>query len=439
MADSPKKSLKLWVVDDRRHRRGPVAATKTPTDEESVGVFLRSMRERRHESLEQVARALRINHRYLKGIEEGRFEDLPGKTYAVGFVRSYAEYLRVDVESVLRHLRRELGAVHEQRELIFPEPLSEGGVPGAALIATSVFVAIVVYGVWYYQSVTTQPPYDLATPEPAVSAPALPPPARVTAIEPGAAVGRPEPADPNPLVPLVPPGVRSVPDASVAVASEPPPRPVVPVPRTPPRTSAAGEGEIAAGSADARPSPGASPPSTAPANDEPPMPPEPPALAAPRPVEPTVENQRVAELPPHMRVSRSGAAPALAAEVPIDGRFTGADASARRGAVAPPPGDRVAAARDDSGDRRIVLRAVQASWIEIRSRETGRIVVGRLLRSGETYEVPREAGLMLTTGNAGGLEVVVDGDVAPPLGPEGVILRNVTLDGDRLLAGTADR
>jgi cytoskeleton protein RodZ len=60
-----------------------------------------------------------------------------------------------------------------------------------------------------------------------------------------------------------------------------------------------------------------------------------------------------------------------------------------------------------------------------------------MLRAGDSYRVPNKTGLTLLTGNAGALEVYVDGRKVPALGPGGAIRRDVALDADRLMAGTA--
>jgi cytoskeleton protein RodZ len=85
---------------------------------------------------------------------------------------------------------------------------------------------------------------------------------------------------------------------------------------------------------------------------------------------------------------------------------------------------------------RIVLRARQDSWVQIQA-AGGVTVVARTLRAGESYAVPAQPGLRLTTGNAGALDVIVDGQVAPALGQIGAVRRNVILDPVRLRAGTA--
>ena len=60
---------------------------------EGIAQLLKQTRERYGQSLRDVSANLRIRLAYLQAIENGRFRELPGPTYAVGFVRSYAEYL----------------------------------------------------------------------------------------------------------------------------------------------------------------------------------------------------------------------------------------------------------------------------------------------------------------------------------------------------------
>ena len=65
------------------------------------------------------------------------------------------------------------------------------------------------------------------------------------------------------------------------------------------------------------------------------------------------------------------------------------------------------------------------------------VIFSRVLKAGETYHVPGRTGLWLRTGNAGALGIEVDGKPAPSLGPIGTLRRNVALDPDALVAGTA--
>ena len=86
----------------------------------------------------------------------------------------------------------------------------------------------------------------------------------------------------------------------------------------------------------------------------------------------------------------------------------------------------------------IILRADTDSWVEIRSGDA-RPVLSRVMRAGETFEVPAQSGLKLITGNAGGIEILVDGKAIPRLGPIGAVRRNIAMDAQSLLADSGSR
>ncbi len=81
----------------------------------------------------------------------------------------------------------------------------------------------------------------------------------------------------------------------------------------------------------------------------------------------------------------------------------------------------------------LLIRAKSDAWIQVRERQ-GAILLSRLMRGGESWPVPPGAKLLMTTGNAGGTELVVDGVTAPALGPSGALRRDVPLDADGAIA-----
>lgn len=81
---------------------------------------------------------------------------------------------------------------------------------------------------------------------------------------------------------------------------------------------------------------------------------------------------------------------------------------------------------------RIILRATQPSWILV-SDNQGRTLVDRVLKTGETYAVPDQKGLRLTTGNGSGLALILDGKEVPRLSTEqSKIQRDILLDVESL-------
>jgi cytoskeleton protein RodZ len=72
------------------------------------------------------------------------------------------------------------------------------------------------------------------------------------------------------------------------------------------------------------------------------------------------------------------------------------------------------------------ILATADSWIQVRD-ATGTILFSKVLRAGQSWPVPQEAGLTMTTGNAGGTEIVKDGKPGAPLGTTGVVLHHYLL------------
>ena len=101
-----------------------------------------------------------------------------------------------------------------------------------------------------------------------------------------------------------------------------------------------------------------------------------------------------------------------------------------------PPQEAAAEVEGEAG--KIVIRARLESWIQV-TNEKKDVVFSRVLRSGETYTVPEEEGLMLTTGNAGGIEITVNGTKLKSLGTVGLVKRDIPLDAKKLRDGSAFR
>ncbi len=78
---------------------------------------------------------------------------------------------------------------------------------------------------------------------------------------------------------------------------------------------------------------------------------------------------------------------------------------------------------------RLVLRAKTDAWMQVRDRQ-GTVLLNRVLRAGETWPAPPKLALLLTTGNAGGTEILVDGKATATLGGDGMVRRDLLLDPD---------
>ncbi len=73
----------------------------------TFGAALKRTREQRGVSLDEIARETRLSKRYLLAIEDEAIAKLPGGTYNRAYLRSYAAFLGLDAEALLRDYAQE--------------------------------------------------------------------------------------------------------------------------------------------------------------------------------------------------------------------------------------------------------------------------------------------------------------------------------------------
>jgi len=349
--------------------------------QEAVGKLLSDTRKSQGLEVADVAGVLRISQKYLEAIEDGRNADLPGTAYAIGFVRSYAEHLNLDGAEIVRRYKDEDKALADKTQLSFPKPIPEGGVPGAAVLGLGVVIALVAYGVWYYNSNSDDVDVTRVEPVPADMVAAVDvkeTPKAFVKVETPEAVVEETVVQATPKTPVATDPEKVVEDVvkavETAVAETSVPEPVVEAIETVQAEVAKVEAEVEAIV-------------------------KTPVIEVPVVETPTVETTTV--------------------QTPVTEAPT------------------VQKEPVDLGPSRVTVRALANSWIQVRDRKVNRLLFTRLLREGDEYEVPYRAGLYLMTGNAGALELLVDGKTVPSLGGIGDVRRDVELDPDKLKSGSA--
>ncbi len=465
---------------------------------DSIAETLRLARKEHGQDLRTVAQVLRIRYAYLEAIEEGDFDALPGIAYAIGFLRTYAEFLGLDGEEIIERYKRESQSGGPKLELTFPEPVGHNRIPGGAIVLIAVVLLGVAYGGWFYLSNQGKDIADLM--------PALP--ESLQAMISGGENGQ------DTVMPGTAPAVPGEPSGASFAGTEA-------TTYMPPESA---EAEAESDSAIETADPGMAGDASAPAQLAA------PALAALEGVEPVPVfeiSRNDAEMPeaaapeaaePMLAVPAPSPAPKLAPEVteavetaavevvkkaetpaetptpapapaqevaevaeaaieptprvaaPILPSLIEADISASTREYVPARANHTTQAssvepmldetvvipapptstRDlvlssirsprtygqNDANTRIVLRAVEDSWVQVRDHQDA-LLLTRVLRSGDTYYVPDRIGLTLLTGNAGGIAIEVDGVTLAPLGPVGAVRRQIALDPARLLDGTA--
>jgi len=304
----------------------------------SVGEMLRTTREAKKLEIEDVSSAIHVRPVQLRAIEDNNIDALPGMTYAVGFVRSYAVFLGLDDVEIVHKFKAEHGNVASVK-LSFPEPEAESKMPDPMMVGVATFLAILVFVLWTIYSNVYNSDVELAEqipPPPAVTTTSgIPTEAKVVSAIPVAAVLIPSP---------------QLSSQSVAVVEKQPDvKPLITKPLETMKPS-----EIK----------------------------KPPEITKP-PITKITETKKPLPKSSVINIKR--------------------------------------------GASRIVLRSVQASWIQVTDAQK-KVLFMRVLRPGEQYFVPDQPGLSLVTANAGGLEIEVDGQIVQELGKPGEILRGIVLD-----------
>lgn len=475
----------------------------------TVGERLRNAREDLGLELRQVSDILRIRYAHLRALEEGDVAALPGQTYAVGFVRTYADYLSLDSREMVERYKEEMSGIPRSNQLVFPTPKPEGKIPGGALVLVSLLLVGLAYGGWYAFNeygdelnsliMREAPPAQVAeraeplapaapvTPsEPAPAADSAPTsegaapasdttmaqtaPAEPAGAEPDSAVSDPaEPATTGSPA-AEPPATAAVDETALVQAPEPAAPAEVPTAASGPAESEVSQTRETAAVPQVESSPAS--PSTVPA--------APPSSEVVRPSTanpsvgagtasmPASESARevapLREVLPTVQPGEAGPAPgASVAEAPADAAVRDLaplpaaeplpqaarepepqTTLAREETIPVPPipqsadgGESGRAARvfgTANTDARIVLRATADSWVQVRNARSD-LLFTQVLRAGDSYNVPNQDGLTLLTGNAGGLQVLVDGQPAPSLGSDGAVRRDIDLEPASLLGG----
>ena len=397
-----------------------------------VGALLRASRQRVGDDLREIAVLLRIRLPYLEAIEDGRFKELPGQTYAVGFIRAYAEHLGLDSDEVVRRYKEEVAGTGPRTDLQFPTPVTETGVPGGALMFIGVLVAILAYGGWYLSTSKDNFFADLIAPLPDRLADLVvgdqPAPMKTASETPpieGEGVTTPEKSEPKKPEPPV---ENVATEAAVTPPAEPMPEPT-PKPAAEPAPPAATSTVDAAAQAIGE---------QAAATTE----------SVTQAAQPSVKAVSEASTPPTPTETTISPAPTPTPLAPVPAAVT-ASGTQTESSVVPAPETLTETVAEPSAEpapepesepvlpSRVLVRAKTNSWIQVQDDFSKETLVTRLLKEGEEYEVPNQTGLRLLTGNAGALEILVDGASVPPSGEEGAVRRGVLLDPELLKSGNA--
>ena len=138
----------------------PVKKEKKENKEEGkVGLLLKEMRNKQGKSFEEISQELCIRKSYLVAIEESDYNNIPEYPYGIGFIRSYADYLGLNGNEIVRQYKEEAEADFRKKHPYFVmEPQVEATVPNRRYLLISIMAMAAIYLLWegYNRFATTE-------------------------------------------------------------------------------------------------------------------------------------------------------------------------------------------------------------------------------------------------------------------------------------------
>jgi cytoskeleton protein RodZ len=360
---------------------------------QAAGDILKERRVLHGLDIETVSNDLKIRSAYLDAIENKRYSLLPGDTYSIGFVRSYASYLGLPAEEVVQAFRSERTGKQKFNAVDFPSPVSDGGAPGKKLLLLGVGVVVASALGWLAYSQSDKGLMETISSIPAEIQAQVD---KFKSTPEGDAVraeltteGADQDNNAGEAPPVQPEAQTSTPELDANDANR--------------------ESDAEAGAATAPAEVTENAQSAINAPDEAEAPADPPAA------------------------DPSAADPAPAAE---EQPAESADTAESTQEQAPIIAGKTYGAQ--SGPVDVVVVAEVASWVQF-SQQGGRTIFTRVLKKGDAYRVPQNSDLKFKTGNAGGVRIYIKGTKMPLLGPIGTVRSGVPMNTDDLQKWIEDR
>jgi len=345
---------------------------------EQIGSTLKQARLAQGLKISDVSQQLRISVDYLSKLESGAFDQLPAPAYVTGFLRSYGQFVALDPSALVARCNDLTTKAAAMPTYKFPMSTRPPQRSAPAIASMLVFCAGIAYGGWYWINAGDVNDQMAMAPSEIMENPSISAVMQYTLIDQrvGSAVPNDDQVQSENLTVSVQP--KTVMTKTVVTETG---------------TAKTITAEAPAGATPAKPV------ETAAAIVAPREPAAPPAD-----VDSPVLSGDLAETQVITPASQDG-----------ETRVTGNSA--------------IANLRDPAQE--ITIRAVAASWVEI-VRDNGEEVMAKLMQAGDSYVVEGNMRLYLSTGNAGGLEIVIGSDDPRPIGETGQIVRDLPLVTDKL-------
>ena len=378
---SPKPGKAGDAEDSKRIHLRDITVER-PLDGDTVGVALRKRRLKTGEDLKTVSDKLRIRRPYLEALEESQHDDLPGRPYAIGFVRTYAAYLGLNVTEIVDAYKLEtapdVDASGESENFFFPELREETRLPKGSLLVLALLLGAGVYGAWLLSVSADRMVTERVPPVPErmgeipsadVAATVAPSAVQIGQPIPGLAGDSASAAIDTGEAPAANEPVRAVTDSNVGSVAD----------------AENGNGELDL------------------------------------PQEGVVATD--ASIAPAASTEVAALSPATPPAVDEPSVTITDDLALAVGGV------RIYGLENERS--RVIVRAAKRAWLRIEAGD-GSVLLNQTLEEGEMYRAPLGNGAILVARDAGAFELFIDGQAVGAAGPSGLVLTGKSLNPDDL-------
>jgi cytoskeletal protein RodZ len=146
---------------------------KTLPQKEGLGDKLAKKRVALGYSIRDVEKAIRIRADYIEDLEAGKYDRLPPDVFVRGFIKSYANFLKLDPDKVMKLYQKERGMIETVKKASAGAPIVKSLkaprlviTPKTVIISTIVLTALIIifYIGWQVSILTAPPKLAITTP-----------------------------------------------------------------------------------------------------------------------------------------------------------------------------------------------------------------------------------------------------------------------------------
>ena len=130
--------------------------TKEKVSDVSLGNILENARKKKKLEIDEISELLRIKSIYLEALEKGHYYVFPARSYAIGFLRNYAKFLKLNSDELVELFHQETSNTQEEPldmlvlEKKFP-------LPSPKTVFKILGFVVVLYVIWYLIAIYLYP------------------------------------------------------------------------------------------------------------------------------------------------------------------------------------------------------------------------------------------------------------------------------------------